>query len=211
MTPVRVKICGITRAEDAELAVRLGAHAIGFVFWPNSPRAIEPRAARAISDRLPPLVVRVGVFVDAAPDDVARIVQEAGLEAVQLHGDESTDLYERIPTRLVKAVTVASAADVERAATLPAHVTLLVDAHDPVKRGGTGQRANWKWAAALAARRPVILAGGVTAENAAAALRAVRPWALDVSSGVEDAPGVKSADRMKKLFAAIAAEDRRSV
>jgi phosphoribosylanthranilate isomerase len=203
MTP-RVKVCGITRVEDASEAVRLGASALGFVFWPDSPRAISVEAARDVARAVPPLVARVGVFVGASPDEVARIADAVGLDAVQLHGDERVDAYERVKSRLIKAVTLNSDVDILHAAALPAHVTTLVDATDRVRRGGTGQVADWQHAAALAARRPIILAGGLTAANVADAIRQVRPWALDVSSGVESAPGVKSRERLEAFFAAIA-------
>lgn len=204
MTP-RIKVCGITRAEDAAEAVRLGAAALGFVFWPKSPRVLSVQAARDIAAGVPPFVARIGVFVDTTADDVARIVDEVGLDGVQLHGDERVDRYERVKSRLIKAVTLESGEDVMRAATLPAYVTTLVDAADRVRRGGTGQVADWSQAAALAARRPVILAGGLTAENVGEAVRSVRPWALDVSSGVETAPGIKTRERLEAFFAAVAA------
>jgi phosphoribosylanthranilate isomerase len=204
VTP-RIKVCGITRAEDAAEAVRLGAAALGFVFWPKSPRVLSVQAARDIAAGVPLFVARIGVFVDTSADDVARIVDEVGLDGVQLHGDERVDRYERVKSRLIKAVTLESGEDVMRAATLPAYVTTLVDAADRVRRGGTGQVADWSQAAALAARRPVILAGGLTAENVGEAVRSVRPWALDVSSGVETAPGIKARDRLEAFFAAVAA------
>ena len=203
MTP-RIKVCGITRIEDASEAVRLGAAALGFVFWLASPRAISVQAAREVTGAVPPLVARVGVFVDASADDVARIADEVGLDAVQLHGDERIDGYARVKSRLIKAVTLNSDDDVFGAAALPAHVTTLVDATDRLRRGGTGQLADWRHAAALAARRPIILAGGLTADNVAGAIKQVRPWALDVSSGVESAPGIKSRERLEAFFAAVA-------
>jgi phosphoribosylanthranilate isomerase len=201
----RIKVCGITRVEDAAEAIRLGAAAVGFVFWPDSPRLVSVPAAREIAAGVPPFVARIGVFVNAPVDEVTRVVETVGLDAVQLHGDEGVHQYERVKSRLIKAVTLVSDADVARAATLPAHVTTLVDATDRVRRGGTGQVADWSQAAALAARRPVILAGGLTAENVGAAVRRVRPWALDVSSGVESAPGIKSRARLEAFFAAVAA------
>jgi phosphoribosylanthranilate isomerase len=204
VTP-RIKVCGITRGEDALEAVRLGASALGFVFWPKSPRVVSVAAARDIASGVPALVARIGVFVDATADDVARITDEVGLDGVQLHGDERVETYERVKSRLIKAVSLDTDADVARAAALPAHVTTLVDAADRVRRGGTGRVADWTQAAALAARRPVILAGGLTAENVGEAVRLVRPWAVDVSSGIETAPGIKSRDRLDAFFAAVAA------
>ena len=202
MTP-RIKVCGITRAEDAAAAVRLGAAALGFVFWPRSPRRTSIDVVRAIAATLPPFVARIGVFVDMPADEVARIVDEARLDGVQLHGDEPPDRYRHLKARLIKAVTLDSDMDVKAAATLPAHVTVLIDAIDRVRRGGTGKVADWRNAAALASQRPAILAGGLTAANVGDAIRQVRPWAVDVSSGVESAPGVKSRERLEAFFAAV--------
>jgi len=202
---VRVKLCGLTRAEDATLAVRHGASAVGLVFWPASPRAVAIDQARAISSEVPLFVARVGVFVNASPQDVERIVRAVGLDAVQLHGDESIAEYASTAARVIKAVRLESEADVDRAAALPPAVTLLVDATDRVKRGGTGTVANWDLAAALAARRPVMLAGGLDSANVGAAIARVRPWAVDVSSGVEARPGVKSPERLAAFFASVRA------
>jgi phosphoribosylanthranilate isomerase len=202
MTP-RIKVCGITRVEDAATAAELGAAAVGFVFWPRSPRRIAIETAREVGGILPPFVARIGVFVDMPADDVVRIVDDARLDGVQLHGDERTDPYRNLKARLIKAVTLDSDTDVKAAATLPAHVTVLVDATDRVRRGGTGRVADWTNAAALAAQRPIILAGGLTTANVGDAIRQVRPWAVDVSSGVESAPGVKSRERLEAFFAAV--------
>ncbi|MFI5177401.1 MAG: phosphoribosylanthranilate isomerase [Vicinamibacterales bacterium] len=199
----RVKICGITRAEDAAEAVRLGADALGFVFWAQSPRVVSPDVARAIAASVPPLVARVGVFVDAPVAEVITIARLVGLDAVQLHGDELVDAYAGVPARIIKAVVLDADDDLERAARLPPHVTPLIDAADRAKRGGTGRIADWSSAAGLARRRPVMLAGGLSAENVAEAIRVVRPWAVDVSSGVESAPGIKSTERLEQFFAAI--------
>lgn len=200
----RIKICGITRAEDAALAVELGADAIGFVFWPRSPRAIAPADARAIERALPPLVSRVGVFVDATPGEVAEVVRAAGLDVVQLHGDEPVDRYLEVDARIVKVAPLRDDADVTAAAGWPAGVMPLVDAVDPDRRGGTGRRADWTLAARLASMRPLLLAGGLDADNVREAIRRVRPWGIDVSSGVERRPGVKDAERLRAFFAAVA-------
>jgi phosphoribosylanthranilate isomerase len=196
----RVKICGITRLEDARLAADLGAWAVGLVFWPASPRAIEVGAARAIVRELPPFVTAVGVFVDETVERMRQVAGEVGLGAVQLHGDEPVEVADALPGRVLKAVTAAAAGEADR---WPARVTLLVDAHDEVRRGGTGQTADWTRAAALARRRPIVLAGGLRPENVAEAIRIVAPVAVDVSSGVESAPGIKDAVRMRALFDAI--------
>ena len=203
MTPVRVKVCGITRIEDAALAVRLGADAIGFVLWDRSPRFVDPAAASAIASQLPPFITRVGVVVNQSVERVADFVAQAGLDVVQLHGDESLAPYRAASRRLVRAMAIESADDVVAALETPSDVTILADAADKTRRGGTGLRANWQLAAEVARRRPLILAGGLTAENVGEAIACVRPWAVDVSSGVEASPGVKSAERMEAFFAAV--------
>jgi len=198
----RVKICGITRAQDAGLAAAAGADAIGFVFWPRSPRAVTPAQAAAIWTA-GALIARVGVFVNESPATIGEIVREARLTAVQLHGDEQIEEYLSCGAPLIKAVSLSDAASVSAAAALPTNVTIMVDASDHVRRGGTGQLANWAHAAELARMRPIILAGGLNPANVPDAIREVRPWAIDVSSGVEISPGIKNAASLTALFGAI--------
>jgi phosphoribosylanthranilate isomerase len=200
-----VKVCGITRAEDARAAAALGAAALGFVLWSSSPRRIRPARIAEITRGVDPFVARVGVCVNAPPDEVADAVRVGGLDVVQLHGDESPQEYAGVGARLIKAVTLTSDADVDLAARLPEEVAVLVDASDPVRRGGTGRAADWHLAARLARRRPVILAGGLDATSVGDAVRAVRPAALDVSSGVEASPGIKSPERLEAFFSAVRA------
>jgi phosphoribosylanthranilate isomerase len=205
---IAVKICGITRLEDAELAIELGAAALGFVFWPGSPRCIDVSAAAHLVARLPREVAAVGVFVDQPLDDVRRIAGDAGLSAVQLHGSESRAYCAAVGYRVIKTVTVTPAGlDPPEPAVDPA-VTLLVDAHDPVRRGGTGRTVDWTIAAALAARRAIFLSGGLSPHNVAAAIAAVRPHGVDVSSGVEARPGVKDASRLRAFFDRVRSVDR---
>jgi phosphoribosylanthranilate isomerase len=199
----RVKICGITRAEDAELATLLGASAVGFVFWPRSPRFIEPSRARDIVRSLPPFVTPVGVFVDQPVGHVKDVAAVVGLGAVQLHGNEDVGFCRAIGRRVIKAASVEQA--IALAGFWPAEITLLLDAIDADRRGGTGQKVDWASAASLAAGRRIILAGGLGPENIGDAIRQVRPFAVDVSSGVEATPGVKSGARMRAFFAAVAA------
>jgi phosphoribosylanthranilate isomerase len=203
----RVKICGITRAEDAAEAIAAGADALGFVLWPESPRAMTAERAAAIPTT-GAFVARVGVFVNASPGQVKQAVLEARLSAVQLHGDENALEYSNVGAPLIKAVALESSADVERTLALPAEVTVLVDTSDRVRRGGTGRNANWDLARRVSEVRPVILAGGLSASNVAGAIEAVRPWGIDVSSGVELSPGIKSGDRLRELFAALAKAER---
>lgn len=208
MRSPRVKVCGITREADAALAVSLGAAALGFIFWPRSPRAITPAAARWIHAHVPPFVSRVGVFVNASPAEVADATAAAGLDVVQLHGDEPVEAYAGVGARIMKVAALETTADVERVLAWPSAVTPLVDAVDRERRGGTGRLADWTLAAQVAAARPMVLAGGLNAENVGEAVSRVRPWAVDVSSGVEDAPGIKSPARLRAFFASLAAASR---
>jgi phosphoribosylanthranilate isomerase len=198
-----VKICGITRLEDAEAAVAAGAGALGFVFWPNSPRAVDPYRARAIVRALPPFVATVGVFVNQPTDYIASVASLAQLTAVQLHGDETPGDAFATPRPVMKALTLAAASDPAQLAAWPSRVTVLLDVHDPVRRGGTGRTIDWRAAAAVAARRPIVLAGGLSPENVADAVASVRPFGIDISSGVERSPGVKDHHRIKELFEAL--------
>jgi phosphoribosylanthranilate isomerase len=196
-----VKICGVRRLEDARLACELGANAIGFVFWPASPRFVDPERARAIVSELPPFVTAVGVFVDQTPDYVNGVATLVKLSAVQLHGQEAPDTYIKSRHRVIKAVPVTGSFDPARACDeLPRTATMLLDAHDPIRRGGTGRAINWSAAAAAARRRPVILSGGLNSSNVADAIDRVRPYAIDLSSGVESAPGVKDPEKLRQLF-----------
>jgi len=206
LSPPRVKVCGITRAEDAALAVELGAIALGFIFWPHSPRAVSAAQVGEIARGLPPSVSLVGVFVNQPVDEVLATARAAGLTGIQLHGDEDAAAYAAEGLRLVKAVPVPEAFTADALTAIPSDVTVLLDAHDPVRRGGTGRTIDWMRAAEAARLRPIILSGGLTPENIRTAVRTVRPYAVDVSSGVESAPGVKDESRLRSLFAALRSE-----
>lgn len=196
-----VKICGITRHEDAAAAVAEGANALGFVFWPGSPRFIEPSRAREIVETLPPFVAAVGVFVNQPAGHVIRVAGLARLSVVQLHGDEDEAMAAGIPLPVIKAVSARGGTFADRP--WPERVMLLVDADDPIRRGGTGVTADWAVAAALARTRRVLLAGGLGPDNVAEAIERVRPFGIDVSSGIEVSPGVKDRTRLAALFEAI--------
>lgn len=191
-----VKICGITRAEDARAALIAGANALGFVFWKASPRRVSVEAARAIVSSV--AVRTVGVFVDQPVDEVNAIAEAVGLTNVQLHGAESIEYARQIVRPVWKALTLDSPIDA-----WPLDVQILLDAHDPARRGGTGKTIDWKRAADVARRREVILAGGLKPENVGEALASVQPHGIDVSSGVEREPGIKDVERLTALFEAI--------
>jgi phosphoribosylanthranilate isomerase len=206
-----VKICGITQPEDAEQSVACGADALGFVFWPGSPRAIAVDRASAIAAAVTSAVI-VGVFVDQALDEVRRIAEAVPLDAIQLHGNESVRYIERLGRPVLKAVGLGQAGTGE-ADTWPDEVLLLLDAVDPERHGGTGRTVDWRSAAVLARRRPVMLAGGIRPDNVGSAIHTVRPFGIDVSSGVESRPGRKDPARLTALFEAIdaaTAADRES-
>ncbi len=200
MTGVRVKICGFTRADDVAAAARAGVDAVGFVLWPGSPRAVDVAAAAALGRHALPWTVRVGVFVAASVDAVAAAVRDAGLGAVQLHGVADPAPYRALPVPVIWALPLKDDGAVPSA---PPGTTLMVDAYDPRRHGGTGRTVDWTRAAAIAGREPLILAGGLTPATVADAVRRVRPYGVDVSSGVEEGPGLKSAARMAAFVAAV--------
>jgi phosphoribosylanthranilate isomerase len=199
----QVKVCGICRPEDAQLAVELGASAIGFVFWPASPRYVDPDSARAIAAALPDEVTTVGVFVDQDPAQVIEIAGTVRLRAIQLHGGEDVAAFAGLPQRIIKAIAIRGDADPSIVDALPERVTVLLDAHDPVRRGGTGRTIDWAVAAAIAERRETILSGGLNASNIADAIARVRPRMVDVSSGVEASPRQKDPAKLREFFSAI--------
>lgn len=218
MNQLFVKICGMTRPQDAELAASLGASALGFVFWPGSPRSVSAATAKAIAASVPADVLKVGVFVDQPATDVVRIMDEAGLDVAQLHGHESPEYCRQLITHLDAAASDVSPALTSTRAIFKAvaaengsvsiddvdpAIILLVDAHDPERFGGTGKTVNWNRAREIAATRRTILAGGLNAANIKLAVRTVRPYGVDVSSGVESAPGVKDPIRLRSFFEAL--------
>ena len=184
-----LKICGITTLADAQHAVQEGATALGFVFWPRSPRYVDPERAAEIIAALPSAPTMVGVFVNEALAQVREIASRTGLHVVQLHGDETPEYAEALGYPIFRSVTLA---DVDASLRdWPTGTPLLLDASDRERRGGTGTRVDWSHAAELARRRRVILAGGLTPDNVGSAITTVNPYGVDVSSGVEASPGVK--------------------
>ena len=200
---VQIKICGITNIDDAMAAASAGADALGFVFHPASPRYVTPDRARYIIESLPQAVCTVGVFVNLSAAEVLQIAELCGLDFIQLHGGETQDYCRRLPReRLIKALSFRSEEEFAVMAGYPVRA-FLIDAHDPVRHGGTGRTCDWNLAGKAAARHPLILAGGLNGENIIAALTAVHPLAVDISSGVETAPGKKDHEKIRSVIASV--------
>lgn len=192
-----VKICGITNPEDARLAVEAGADALGLNFVPSSPRRVSEAAAGEIAAAVRGRVELVGVVADLPPEALQRLRDQLGLDRLQLHGSEPPEVLAALLPRAYKALAMGAETDRERAARYPGD-RLLLDAQVPGRLGGTGQLADWRACAAVAAERAVVLAGGLRADNVAAAIHAVRPWGVDTASGVEQHgdPRRKDAEKM---------------
>lgn len=198
---VRVKICGITRLQDLEAACAAGADALGFVFYEKSPRHVSPETAAALLAAMPPFVQSVGLFVNAGPAFVESVLKIAPLDLLQFHGDEAAADCARFGRPWIKAVRVNPQTDLlECAADFGSARGLLLDAFVPGVPGGTGERFDWRLIPPVLPL-PVILSGGLTPDNVADAVRAVRPWAVDVSSGVEASKGVKDAHKVAQFIA----------
>lgn len=202
---VQVKVCGLTVPEEAAAAAAAGADAIGLVFWPRSPRAVDVPTARRIVAALPPFVTRVGVFVDATRDELRRVADEVPLDLLQLHGHEPLDALDGLPRRAIKALGVGAGFDIDEARRYAARAAaLLLDTGGQASPGGSGRAFDWSVAGALRRHVPwLILAGGLAPDNVGAALAAVRPDAVDVSSGVETSPGRKDAAKVRAFIAAV--------
>jgi len=199
MFMVKVKICGITSLDDARMAVDAGADALGFVFYDKSPRYINPVAAAKIIAKLPPFVQTVGLFVNEEVEQVNWTADFCGLDVVQLHGDESPEDCLEVKRRVIKVFRIQNIVSIEPLKKYQVSGYLL-DAWCPDCYGGTGKTFNWEVAAAARQYGRIILAGGLSADNVAEALQAVQPYAVDVSSGVESAPGKKDAEKVKKFI-----------
>ena len=203
----RIKVCGITRLEDALAASSLGVDAVGFVFYDRSPRYIEPMKAAAIIRKLPPFVSAVGLFVNPEQAFIDEVLSLCPLGVVQLHGDESPELCQAQSRRVIKAIPVHNKQDLELAKQY--HCPVLLDAKAPQGvYGGTGQSFDWSLLQGFTHDYPLMLAGGLNSENAATALSHRQWFALDVSSGVEDAPGIKSYAKMREFVSMVQAADK---
>uniref|UniRef100_B8HVU9 N-(5'-phosphoribosyl)anthranilate isomerase n=1 Tax=Cyanothece sp. (strain PCC 7425 / ATCC 29141) TaxID=395961 RepID=B8HVU9_CYAP4 len=204
---LRVKICGITQVEQGQAIAGLGVTSLGFICVPSSPRYISGIDIKQIVGQLPAGVDRIGVFANATLSEIEQTVAISGLTGVQLHGEESPEfsaqVRQRLPqVELIKALRIKSAADLERTGDYETSVdTFLLDAYDPAQRGGTGKTLNWDMLEDFQPRRSWFLAGGLTPDNVLQALQRVKPNGIDLSSGVERAPGDKDLNRVQALLA----------
>ncbi len=200
---VKVKFCGITSVQDAEEAVEAGADALGFMFYSGSPRCVTLETAQAIERRLPPFIIRTGVFVDAPAEEVFSAMHSCGLNLLQFHGRETPEYCRQFGMMTMKAFRIR---DAESLHEIPNYDTdaYLLDSYVPEKSGGTGETFNWNLVTqAEDFGKPIFLAGGLTPENVAEAVRTVRPFGVDVSSGVELSPGKKDPKKMRAFVAAV--------
>jgi len=196
----RVKICGITRAEDAIMAARAGADAIGLVFYPPSPRAVDASRAVDIVRALPPFVAAVGLFVDPAAEEVERVLRSLRLDLLQFHGDEAPQFCARFGVPYIKAIRVRPETDLLEYARLHGNARgLLLDAYVSGTHGGTGTQFDWSLVPTDIGL-PVVLSGGLTPANVGEGVRRVRPWGVDVSSGVEAGKGIKDPSRVREFI-----------
>jgi phosphoribosylanthranilate isomerase len=205
MAPLKVKICGITNAEDAAAAVDAGADALGFVLYRQSPRYVDPAAVRAIVAALPPFILTVGVFVNEEAGVVRKVMDECGLGLAQLHGDETASYCEALGRPAVKALRLKDRGTFLALAEFHGRANVrgfLLDVFCDQAYGGTGRTVDWTLAAEAACSAPILLAGGLTPANVAEAIRAVKPYGVDVSSGVEARPGKKDLDKVKAFIRA---------
>jgi phosphoribosylanthranilate isomerase len=205
-TSVKIKICGLTRLEDAVLARDLGAWALGFIFYPKSPRFISPKEAQKSFEKIDKKsALKIGVFVDAPIDEIMRTVRDVDLDGVQLHGTESPSLCEDLKNknsqlRIFKVFRPKDIRELEEIKFYKAVDAILIDTFSNDFFGGTGKISRWDLAQEAKALFPVILSGGLNSGNVLNALKVVNPYAFDISSGVEDSPGIKSLSKLKLLF-----------
>lgn len=200
---MRVKVCGITSLSDAQMAIAMGACALGFNFYPKSSRYIDPKIAHLILQQLPKTILTVGIFVNASLPEILAIQQQTKIQMVQLHGNELLAFCEQMPVPVIKAIRPSSMDELEATQAFTKSCILLIDAPHATEYGGTGRLADWSIAKALTKQQPIILAGGLNPENVIDAIHAVQPNMLDVCSGVEIMPGKKSLQKMELFFSTL--------
>ncbi|BAZ27178.1 N-(5'-phosphoribosyl)anthranilate isomerase [Kalymmatonema gypsitolerans NIES-4073] len=207
---MRIKICGITQPQQGKAIASLGATALGFICVPASPRYVKVDQIRAVVEQLPEKIDKIGVFANSTALEITQTVVNSGLTGVQLHGDESSEFCQQLRqllpnVEILKALRIRSVEDIDKAATYTATAdTLLLDAYDPQQLGGTGTTLDWVMLQQFSPSCPWFLAGGLTPDNIAEALTHVSPSGIDLSSGVERAPGDKDLDKVAKLFERLA-------
>ncbi len=202
ISETKIKICGITSIEDATLAAGLGADALGFIFYSGSKRYIDPDTAREIISALPPFLTKVGVFVNQGVEEISDIQEKTGINVVQLHGDETAEFCSSLSSTIIKAIRVKDISDLESLAQYPVQAILL-DTYSDTEYGGTGKSFDWGILDNKSISQNIILSGGLNPDNVAEAVRIVKPYAIDVSSGVEAEPGKKDHEKVKKFIEAI--------
>ena len=195
---VKVKICGITNLEDAQAAAEAGADALGFVFYPYTPRFIDPGKARAIIAKLPVFITSVGVFVDESEDLIRRIIREGGIQILQFHGSESPVLCTRFREKVIKAIRIKDEESISEMQMYDVD-TFLLDTYLDCAKGGTGKTFNWKYAEMAKKNGRIILSGGLNPSNIGDAVRKLKPYGVDVSSGVEISPGKKDHVKIREF------------
>jgi phosphoribosylanthranilate isomerase len=206
---IKIKICGITNAQDAEAAVTGGADALGFVFYPQSPRYLEAAVAKRIIAQLPPFVLSVGVFVNQDQETIRHVFDECGLSFAQLHGDETPMFCESLGRTVLRALRLRDRGSLLALAEYKGRMGVrgfVVDAFSSESYGGTGQTVDWALAREVAKAAPILLAGGLTPSNVQGAIRQVQPYGVDVSSGVEQSPGKKDHEKMRAFTQAVRLE-----
>ncbi|MDH4361791.1 MAG: phosphoribosylanthranilate isomerase [Nitrospirota bacterium] len=206
LMPPKIKICGITNQEDAETAVHEGADALGFVFYSQSPRYVEPAVAKRIIESLPPFVLPIGVFVNQDLDTVRGLFDDCGLALAQLHGDESPGFCESLRRPVLRALRLRDRTSFLALAEFKGRMGVrgfVVDAFSEMVYGGTGHTTDWSLAAEVAKAVPILLAGGLTSENVQEAIRQVQPYGVDVSSGVEQSPGRKDSAKIRAFIQSV--------
>lgn len=199
----RIKICGLTRRQDIDVAVRAGANAIGLVFYEPSSRAVTIEQAIELTKDLPPFVSVVALFVDATIETVNTVIKQVPIDCIQFHGNETDDFCRQFNKPFIKAILAKSKEFlVDQMASYPHASALLIDAYVPGEAGGTGQLFNWQWLADIPVKQPVILAGGLNPENVAEAVKSTSPYAVDVSGGVEKSKGIKDHFKIEQFILA---------
>jgi len=197
---VQVKVCGITNEEDALCAAKLGAAALGFIFYPPSPRYVRPKVVRKIVKKLLPNLAKVGVFVNESAEEIKKIIKYCGLDFIQLHGDESLEFCRNFPaSTIIKTVELLGESDLVKAFSYNA-AAILVDSRHAGLYGGTGKKADWDLAFRVKSKKPLILSGGLNEENVKEVIEKIVPHALDINSGVEKSPGKKDHIKLARIF-----------